>query len=403
MPSIVPDKTRTEKFNGGIITINEKIIPDDLIAFKDVASWCKKGQKMKPCAKLFKGTGIPQGLTIHNSEEVTLSKGIKNMAEQYVLATFNQNMGGVVVTFYVYLTNIWQMLRENERGWHAADGSTRRDSHDKTKQIGGNLDTISIEIIGNDPITVKTAQQLCGYLCSKYNLDPSKDIYTHNYFMYKVDSYVSGARKNCPYYLLPTWKNFLKEIPQYCFNLETSKNDPSKPDNEVVAPSESKLYRVQCGAFSEPQNALNLKSQIEKQGYSAIITKVGKLYKVQCGAFKSKTNAENLKKSLDSTFVKLGLKISTFISTAESEEVKTTANNTVLDLNKVITKGSSVKVKRGAKTSSGQSLKSFVYDLEYVVTSLKNGVANISPITNMEVTTARMNVEDLILISKEEK
>lgn len=403
MPSITPDKTRTEKFNGGVITINEKIIPDDLIAIKDVALWCKKGQKMKPCAKLFNGTGIPQGITIHNSEEVTLSKGINNMAEQYVLSTFNQNMGGVVVTFYVHLTYIWQTLNENERGWHAADGSTRRDSHDKTKQIGGNLDTISIEIIGNDPITVKTAQQLCGYLCSKYNLDPSKDIYTHNYFMYKVDSFVNGARKNCPYYLLSTWNKFLKEIPQYCFNSEMPENDPSKSNNEVVTTQESKLYRVQCGAFSESINALNLKSQIEKQGYSAIIAKVGKLYKVQCGAFKSKTNAENLKRSLDLMFKKLGLKISTFISTTESKEIKTTANNAISDINKVITQGSSVMVKRGAKTSTGQSLKSFVYDLEYIVTSLKNGVANISPVTNIEVTTAKMKVEDLILVNKEEK
>ena len=403
MPTMTPDHTRTVEFNGGKLTINEKIIPNDLLAIKDVASWCLKGQHMKPCAKLFNGTGKPQGLTIHNSEEVKCSVGINNMAEQYVLATFNQNMGGVVVTFYVHLTNVWQTLDETERGWHAKDGSTRRDNHTKTAKIGGNLDTISIEVIGNDPITVKTAQQLCGYLCSKYNLDPSKDIYTHNYFMYKVDTMVKGASKNCPYYILPNWGKFLKEIPQYCFNSNSSENDPSKSNNEVEDTQTPKLYRVQCGAFTESKNALNLKSTLQGQGYTSIIVNTGKMYKVQCGAFKLKTNAENLKKSLDSLFAKLGLKISTFITTADNTMVQTTANNTVVDINKMIAVGSTVKVVRGARTSSGQSLKSFVYDLEYIVTSLSKGVANISPVTNLEVTTAKMKVEDLILISKEEK
>ena len=403
MASMTPDRTRVEKFNGGEITINEKIIPDSFLATKYVASWCLAGQHMKPCAKLFNGTGKPQGITIHNSGEVTCSKGINNMAEQYVLATYNQNMGGVVVTFYVHLTNIWQTLDETERGWHAKDGSTRRDNHTKTAQIGGNLDTISIEIIGNDPITVKTAQQLCGYLCSKYNLDPSKDIYTHNYFMYKVDTMVQGADKNCPYYLLPVWSKFLKEIPQYCFNSDSSENDPSKSNNEVKDPQTSKLYRVQCGAFTESKNALNLKATLQNQGYTAIIVNTGKMYKVQCGAFKLKTNAENLKKSLDSLFVKLGLNITTFITTSASTTVETTANNTVVEIDKMIAVGSTVKVVKGAKTSSGQSLKSFVYDLEYIVTSLKDGVANISPVTNLEATTAKMKVEDLILVTKEEK
>ena len=49
-----PDKIVTTE-NG--LTIKQKIIPDSLRAPKDVASWIRKGQKMKPCAKLNNGTG----------------------------------------------------------------------------------------------------------------------------------------------------------------------------------------------------------------------------------------------------------------------------------------------------------------------------------------------------------
>ena len=39
-----------------------------------------------------------------------------NAAEQYTRATYNGNMSGVVVHFYVWDTEIWQNLREDERG-----------------------------------------------------------------------------------------------------------------------------------------------------------------------------------------------------------------------------------------------------------------------------------------------
>ena len=59
-----PDKIVTTE-NG--LTIKQKIIPDSMTATKDVASWCRKGQKMKPCAKLNNGTGKPKRITVHNT------------------------------------------------------------------------------------------------------------------------------------------------------------------------------------------------------------------------------------------------------------------------------------------------------------------------------------------------
>ena len=52
MAFLVPDKKITTP-NG--LVINQKIIPDSLKAEKKVASWCQKGQPMKPCKKLNDG------------------------------------------------------------------------------------------------------------------------------------------------------------------------------------------------------------------------------------------------------------------------------------------------------------------------------------------------------------
>ena len=205
-----PDKIVTTE-NG--LTIKQKIISDSLRAPKDVASWIKKGQKMKPCAKLNNGTGKPRGITCHNTGDIRVASGT-NAAEQYTRATYNGNMSGVVVHFYVWDTEIWQNLREDERGWHAADGSTRRSSQRKDgSTIGGNLDTIAIECIGDRKLSEDTTAKLEAWLCKKHGLDPKTDVYTHKYFY---------ARKQCPQYILPHWNTFLSTVQKY-YNALTGK------------------------------------------------------------------------------------------------------------------------------------------------------------------------------------
>ena len=217
MSYLTPDAIYKYKTKSGdTITVKQKIIPDTAVATKYITSYCKKGDKMKPCAKIA-GTGTPRGLCVHNTSDAK-SKITDDTAELYTLATYpNCNMGGVVVHYYVYKTSIWQNLKVTEQGWHAADGSGRYvKTHDGTSYIGGNLDCIAIEVVGSDPVTNETAAKLCAYLCNRFKLDPSKDIYTHNYFMHnKGDVIVPGASKNCPYYLLPNWKGFLNEVIKY--------------------------------------------------------------------------------------------------------------------------------------------------------------------------------------------
>jgi N-acetylmuramoyl-L-alanine amidase CwlA len=210
-----PDKT-VKTDNG--LTIKQKIIPDSLVATKDVASYVKKGQKMKPCKKLSDGTGKPKGITVHNTGDIKVASGT-TAAEQYTRATYNGNMSGVVVHYYVWETDIWQNLNDNERGWHAADGTSRRKSQrlDGSK-IGGNLDTIAIECIGNNKKSEDTTAKLVAYLCYKHGLNPATDVYTHKYFY---------PSKNCPIYILPHWSTFLNTVKGYYNELKNAEKKPA--------------------------------------------------------------------------------------------------------------------------------------------------------------------------------
>ena len=202
MSILSPDKTVTTT-NG--LKIKQKIIPDSLRATKDVASWCKKGGKMKPCAKLC-GTGKPKGITVHNTNDINTAAGT-TAAEQYTRATYNGNMGGVVVHYYVHESDIWQLLDNSEQGWHATDGASRRKSQrGGSDTIGGNVDTIAIECIGDKATSEDTTAKLVAYLCAKHGLNPGTDVYAHKYFY---------PSKNCPAYILPHWSTFLANVKKY--------------------------------------------------------------------------------------------------------------------------------------------------------------------------------------------
>lgn len=192
-----PDKTRVE--NG--VTIHEKIIPDSARASKYCASWCRKGEPMKPCRPLSCGV---TGVTIHNTGDLP---GVEDDGEQYTRATWpNCNMGGVVVHYYVDDLCAWQNLRENEAGWHASDGTGR-----------GNYGTIAIEVIMDGPdgkanaAAEANAARLAASILHRYRLGIDR-LYTHNHWMGLADRIVPGAGKNCPVYILPHWDRFKASV-----------------------------------------------------------------------------------------------------------------------------------------------------------------------------------------------
>ncbi len=198
---LTPDAVRTETVGGVTITIREKIIPDSARSAKDQASWCRKGDPVKPCRPIGR-SGIPMGVCIHNTGDIA-TPAATNPAEQYTRATWpNCNMGGAAVHFFVYDGEIWQNLRESEQGWHSGDGSFRRAVKENGPVICGNLDTVAIECIGNRAGSEETTARLAAYLLKKYGLDPATSLYAHHDF----------ANKYCPAYILPHWQAFYDRV-----------------------------------------------------------------------------------------------------------------------------------------------------------------------------------------------
>ncbi|MCL2578772.1 MAG: peptidoglycan recognition protein family protein [Oscillospiraceae bacterium] len=226
MAFLTPDRVREIGPGDLRLTINEKIIPDNARAPRQIAAHVPQGGRMKPAAPLG-GSGKARGITIHNTSEIAAPAGT-TPAEQYARATWpNANMAGVVVHFYVWKRAIWQLLSLTEQGWHASDGSTRRASKRAGQAIGGNLDTIAIEVIGSDSQTQESAAILTAWLMTELSLAPPTDLYTHNYFMGHPERIVAGATKNCPLFLLPRWEAFSAQVQKFYTNLNGAKSTPA--------------------------------------------------------------------------------------------------------------------------------------------------------------------------------
>jgi len=195
MAFLTPDSVRVE--HG--LEIKTKTIPD--------------GSKYKPNRKLTSGT--PQWITIHNTADINEAPGT-NDAEQYARATLNGNMSGVSVHYYIDETDCWQTLREDEMGYHAADGYWGP----------GNCTSLAIEIImdgsgdAEDTGAEDRGALLAAILLDKHGLGIEK-LTTHNHWY---------APKYCPLYILPHWSKFVAKVKA---NLD-SLNAPAKTIDEIA-------------------------------------------------------------------------------------------------------------------------------------------------------------------------
>lgn len=232
MAFLVPDRTITTA-NG--IVISEKLIT------------ANSGVRYYSNRKLNTPDHKPMYVTIHNTDDINEAAGT-NDAEQYARATFNNNMGDVVVHYYIDETACWHILADDTVGWHAADGTNGP----------GNTKSIAVEIImdGSGDSSDKGAEErgakLAAYLLYKYGLGIDR-LKTHR------DWY---SKKYCPAYILPHWGEFKAKVDRYLSELK-------KPVEEHVKPAV--LYRVQVGAYRDKNNAENMKAQLIAAGFPAII------------------------------------------------------------------------------------------------------------------------------------
>lgn len=216
MSFLTPDKTRTEY---GLI-IKEKILPVSL----------------KPNRKLSNGTGNAEYVCVHNTDDIKEAKGT-NDAEQYARATHNGNMKGVSVHFFIDESDCWQLLKDDEMGYHATDGKNGK----------GNTTSIAIEIImdGSGSKADKDAEERGAKLAAielhKHGLSIDR-LTTHNRF-YK--------KKYCPAYILPHWNDFVKKVEKYLAEIkaidEAYKKGDVDGDGKITANDSRLALRASVG------------------------------------------------------------------------------------------------------------------------------------------------------------
>lgn len=139
----------------------------------------------------------------------------------------------------------------------------------------------------------------------------------------------------------------------------TAKLGGSSESQPTTPTTSGTMYRVQVGAYSNKTNAVNQLNAVKKKGFEAILIQVDGMYKVQVGAYSVKANADNMLAKVKAAG------FDAFITTKGGTQVSTSTSNTTSA--KTITVGSTVKVKKGAKTYEGKTLASFVYERNHKV------------------------------------
>lgn len=222
------------------VTVNEFLITDH-------------NDNNVPIGYDMKGNRI--GITVHNTPR--LSEVAKTQAEQYARATYNNNMDGVIVHFYVDETGAWQLLPLDVSGFHAADGNGF-----------GNRRTIAVECImdGSGSEADKKSEENCAKLVAgllKMFDFGIEDLYTHNHWY---------PQKYCPAYILPHWEEFRRKVQSYLGGVPEQK------------PTE--LYRIrkswadvssQIGAYTNLESA----KSVCKSGYYVFDEKGNKVYPLE--------------------------------------------------------------------------------------------------------------------------
>ena len=144
------------------------------------------------------------------------------------------------------------------------------------------------------------------------------------------------------------------------------------------------LYRVQTGAFSKKSNADAMLAKVKAAGFDTYMVQVNGLYKIQVGAYSKKSNAEAM-------LAKIKAKgFDAFITTKSGQAVSAST-----EVKKTIQVGNTVRLNKGAKTYSGGSLASFVYERNHQVKEISGDRAVI---TYGGTVVAAVKVSDLTLV-----
>ena len=154
---------------------------------------------------------------------------------------------------------------------------------------------------------------------------------------------------------------------------------------EKVEADTGVMYRVQVGAFTKKENADAQLKKVSAAGFDTYMVQIDGYYKIQVGAYSKKSNADAMLEKVQAAG------FNAFITTKGGQAVATVAPV----VKKEIKVGSVVKLNKGAKTYTGGSLASFVYDRNHVVKQIN---VDRVVITYNNVVVAAVKKSDLTLV-----
>lgn len=283
----------------------------------------------------------------------------------------NPNLGASA-HYFVDDDSVTISVPEDYIAWHCGANTYKHPTCRNGNSIGVEIcDDVKNGVVYPSAKTIANALELVEYLMQKHGV-PKSNVIRH------WD--VTG--KICPAYWCNSAANDAKWKTEFWNRLggsvscETVQNETVSSANKVVSSgSTGVLYRVQVGAFARKPNANAFAKTLKALGFETIVVKIGDKYKVQTGAFSEKSNANALIARLKSKG------FDAFITTVGGASA-------------AISKGSKVRVKQGAKTYTGQSLASYIYNRDHIVSEISG---NRAVITYNGVIVAAVHIDNLTL------
>lgn len=147
---------------------------------------------------------------------------------------------------------------------------------------------------------------------------------------------------------------------------------------------EGVLYRVQVGAYTVRANADAQLAKVKAAGFDTYMIQVDGFFKIQVGAYSVKSNADAMLAKIKAAG------FDAFITTKGGQAVSAST-----EVKKTIQVGSTVRLNKGAKSYSGGSLASFVYERNHQVKEISGDRAVI---TYGGTVVAAVKVSDLTLV-----
>ena len=287
---------------------------------------------------------------------------------------------------------IYQTLPWNHRGWHCGKGTNGSGNNTHIgvemcepaciKYTGGSSFTCSdlAEAKAVAKRTYEAAVELFAYLCKEFKLDPLADgvIISHR------EGHARGIASNHgdPEHL---WTQLDMGYTMDTFRKAVKAAMNDEPANGDV------MYRVQVGAYKVKTNADAQMKKVKAAGFDTYMIQVDGMYKIQVGAYSKKENADAMLAKVKAAGFSAFITTKGGTGVASEPKVETPAPV----VKKEIKVGSTVKVKKGAKTYQGGNLASFVYERNHKVKQIN---VDRVVITYNGVVVAAVRKSDLTLV-----